>query len=135
MLEVSAAKLSSSSSSLLVQGDGAALPFADETFDLVYMSFVLDLFPTEEIGVVLRETRRVLNPNRGRLVNLSLRREQGNLFTRIYEWAHNRWPKALDCRPLYGRLSAEHAGFVVSKVRHDSIWGLPVEMFVARPGS
>jgi len=40
--------------------DGMKLPFADDTFDLVYSTGVLDLFPDGEAGIFLREMARVL---------------------------------------------------------------------------
>ena len=48
------------------------LPFPDETFDVLYNSFMLDLIPIADFPVVLKEFQRVLKKD-GRLflVNLS----------------------------------------------------------------
>lgn len=118
----------------LLQGDAAALPLADGRFDMVFMSFLLELMPTEEIPSVLAEAMRVLKPG-GRLVDVSLSREGPNAATRAYEWAHERLPRLLDCRPIYARRSVEEAGFEIVEWRRSSILGLPVEIVCGRkPG-
>lgn len=116
---------------VLALGDAAALPISSERFDLVFMSFVLELIPTEEIPAVLAEVMRVLRPG-GRFVDVSLSRESPNLATRLYEWAHKRLPQLLDCRPIYVRRSLESAGFEITKARRTAILGLPIELVVGR---
>ena len=116
---------------LLTLGDAAALPIGDRRCNLVFMSFVLELLPTEEIPAVLAEVMRVLRPG-GRLVDVSLSRESPNLATRLYEWGHERLPQLLDCRPIYARRSLEAAGFKIAETRGSSILGLPVEIVLAR---
>jgi demethylmenaquinone methyltransferase/2-methoxy-6-polyprenyl-1,4-benzoquinol methylase len=133
MLAITSGRLRGFPRWLLAEGDGAALPFADGVFDVVFMSYVLELFATEEIPAVLTEVDRVLQHGTGRLVNLSLSRERPNLLTRVYEWGHRQMPTAVDCRPIYGRRSAKAAGFSVERTVRDSIWGLPVEIVLARP--
>jgi ubiquinone/menaquinone biosynthesis C-methylase UbiE len=51
----------------LVQGDALALPFPDESFDLVVNGYMLDLLPRDEIPRALADFGRVLRPG-GRLV-------------------------------------------------------------------
>ena len=116
---------------LLTLGDAAALPIGDRRCDLAFMSFVLELMPSEEIPAVLAEVMRVLRPG-GRLVDVSLSRELPNLATRIYEWGHERLPQLLDCRPIYARRSLESAGFEIAEARRRSILGLTVEVVVGR---
>jgi demethylmenaquinone methyltransferase/2-methoxy-6-polyprenyl-1,4-benzoquinol methylase len=116
---------------LLVEGDAVALPLATARFDVAFMSFVLELFPTDDIDRVLRELRRVLRPG-GRLVNLSLSRESPNLMTRLYERGHALMPRLLDCRPIYAARSIRAAGFEIVLVRPIRIWGLPADIVLAR---
>lgn len=115
----------------LALGDAATLPLASERFDLVFVTFVLELIPTGEIPVVLGEVMRVLRPG-GRLVDVSLSRESPNLATRIYEWGHKVLPGLLDCRPIYVRRAVAMSGFEIVKARRITIFGLPAEIVLAR---
>lgn len=115
----------------LLCGDGANLPVKPASFDLLLMSFTLELFDTPEIPQVLSECKRVLRPG-GRMGVVSLAREPFNWPVRLYEWAHERWPSAVDCRPIYARQVVEQAGFAVAQVRREVMWGLPVEIVLAK---
>ena len=55
----------------LFNRDASKLPFSNETFDAVFMSFSLELFDTPEIQQLLNEVRRVLKV-KGRLGVTSL---------------------------------------------------------------
>ncbi len=118
----------------LACGDAAALPFSHASFDLVFMSFSLELFGPAEIPVVLGECGRVLKPG-GTLgiVGLS-RRGRRSAMTRLYEWAHSKFPKQIDCRPIPIRTFVEGAGFEVMRTSELSMWMLPVDIVVARRG-
>ncbi len=112
-------------------GDAALLPFVNESFDLVFMSFSLELFGTPEIPAVLGECKRV--SKRGGafcIVGLS-RRGRRNAMTRIYDWAHAKFPRQIDCRPVPIRALVEDAGFEVKGVSECSMWSLPVDVIVA----
>jgi ubiquinone/menaquinone biosynthesis C-methylase UbiE len=112
-------------------GDAAQLPFEDEFFDAIFMSFTLELFDTPEIPVVLAQCRRVLRSG-GRLAVVAMSKQgDGGSMLRLYEWAHERMPKYVDCRPIYAQQSLEEAGFEVVGAVMKSMWGLPVEIIVA----
>ncbi len=113
-------------------GDASGLPFPDESFDAVFMSFTLELFDTPELGAVLGECRRVLRPG-GRLgvVALALRDPPG-LATRVYLWFHRRLPRLADCRPIPTADLVRAAGFTDLHSTRRSIWTLPVDVLVAR---
>jgi len=113
-------------------GDASRLPFADDAFDAVFMSFTLELFDTPELDVVLGECRRVLRAG-GRLgvVSLALTDPPG-LATRIYVWFHRQLPRLIDCRPIPAPDLVQAAGFQdVHSVRR-SMWTLPVDVLVAQ---
>lgn len=111
---------------ILEVGDAAQLPFSRGFFHGAFASFTLELFDTPEIPQVLNECRRVLRSG-GRLGVVSLWKPvRENLATRLYEWAHRRWPKYVDCRPIPLRQDLESAGYEVREFEVHSMWGLPV---------
>jgi len=65
-----------------VAGDALALPFADESFDAVTISF--GLRNVHDVGAALRELRRVTKP-RGRLVVCEFSSPVWTPFRRVYD--------------------------------------------------
>ena len=115
----------------MMQGDGTLLPFVQNSFDAVFLSFTLELFGDDEIPVVLNECHRVLKCE-GRLGVVSMEK-QDVLACRLYEWGHERWPALLDCRPIELRKSLETGGFRVQAMKVQTMWGLPLEIGLGRP--
>lgn len=124
----------------LVRADARALPFAAESFDLVWASYLLDLIPTAEITPLVGEFRRVLRPaTAGRpggrllLVNFS---KAGNGLTRwerAYQWAPAWLVPWLfcGCRPVQAEPFVREAGFV--EVEREFVpGGLDSEIIAAR---
>ena len=114
----------------LICGDAVSLPYPDEKFDAVFMSFTLELFDTPEIPVILKETRRVLRPG-GRLVVLGTSKENGrSIYLKIYEWAHYKFPEYIDCRPIYVSESIKDAGFIIEYKNNIKIYVIPAEIVI-----
>lgn len=116
----------------LTRGDATQLPYEDNAFDAIFMSFVLDLFDNPDIPLVLKECKRVLKEG-GRLVNVSLQKAD-TLSNRLYEILHNAFPAMIDCRPIRAGRSLEEAGFTVVEEKDLSMWGLKVRCVRAEKG-
>jgi len=116
----------------LRQGDATQLSFDAASLDAILMGFTLELFDTPEIPIVLGECRRVLRDG-GRLCLVAMSKEgKAGLMLRLYEWAHNRFPRCVDCRPIYAQATVQQAGFRLLDTTIDSVWGLSVEIILAR---
>lgn len=114
----------------LACGDAINLPYPDNKFDAVFLSFTLELFDTCEIPIVLKEIKRVLKLN-GRLGVVSLSKDNGkSLFIRLYEWAHIKFPKYIDCRPIFVTKSIKEAGFDIGYKKKAKIFIAPIEIVV-----
>ncbi len=114
-------------------GDALTLPYPARSFDAVFMSFVLELFDTPEIPAVLAECRRVLRPG-GRIGVVSISASgPRTLVRRLYEWSHQRFPRVVDCRPIPVRTLLESAEFSPTTTDAISMWGLGIEIVVAKP--
>lgn len=91
------------------QGNAKELPYADETFDLVYNGYMFDLIPLAGFAPILNEMARVLKPG-GKLVlvNMSKPDERKTFYETVYEkgWA------VMPCRPVLMSTYLAPAGFV-----------------------
>lgn len=112
--------------------DASQTPFVEECFDTIFMSFTLELFDTPEIPQVLRQCRRILRPD-GRLALVTMiKTEKPGIPERIYEWFHAKMPVSVDCRPIMAQAALQETGYVISQVRSEMMWGLPVEIILAK---
>jgi len=116
----------------LERGDALRLPFKEDFFDAVFMSFTLELFHSTEIPAVLDQCRRVLKrESRICVVSLSRKEEPGRII-RLYLNAHRRFPGLVDCRPIYAQDDLEEAGFLTLQSTHMKKLGLPVDIVLAK---
>lgn len=118
----------------LARADARALPFAAESFDLVWASYLLDLIPTEEMTPLLQEFRRVLRAS-GRLLLVNFSKNNGR--PTWWEHAYRRTPAFLvpwvfaGCRPVEAEPFVRAAGFV--EVEREFVsGGLDSEIITAR---
>jgi len=110
--------------------DALKMPYEDNKFDAVFMSFSLELFDTPEISKVLDKIERVLKPN-GRLGVVGMSKEDGgSIILSVYEWTHKKFPKYADCRPIYIEQSIKNAGFEIEYKEKVKLFGLPVEIVI-----
>ncbi len=134
MLNITQTRISKAGLSERVElrcGDATKLPYESDFFDVVFMSFALELFDTPDIPIVLSECRRVLRYG-GRLGVVSMSKGRDNLATQLYEWAHRQFPGYIDCRPIYVREVIEEAGFQILEVKEFSMFGLAGENILAK---
>lgn len=116
----------------LLEGDGARLPYQNASFKAVFISFTLELFDTPEIPLVLTECRRILVPG-GRLGVVSmLKTAHPGWIVRLYEWFHDHLPAYIDCRPIDAHTLIQAAGFRIDQLQTRNMWGLPVELALAK---
>jgi demethylmenaquinone methyltransferase/2-methoxy-6-polyprenyl-1,4-benzoquinol methylase len=134
MLDVSRQRLEKAGLLDMVElycGDASKLPYEDNKFDAVFMSFTLELFDTPEIPKILNEIKRVLKPN-GRLGVVSMSKKDGDsILLKLYEWMHKKFPQYVDCRPIYVEQSIREAGFEIKYKEKVKLFGLPGEIVIA----
>ena len=113
--------------------DVPPLPYDDDTFDVVSMSFTLELFPLDVIPAVLLEIKRVLRPG-GRVGVVSMATvEDGDsesVLERTYKWMHQHFPHIVDCQPIPAEKFVSDAGFELAKSERLDLFTMPVAALV-----
>ncbi|MEM8678997.1 MAG: methyltransferase domain-containing protein [Planctomycetota bacterium] len=119
----------------LLVGEVPPLPCDPESFDVINMSFTLELFPLPTIPAVLAECRRVLKPQ-GRLGVVSMATVPGgedpSVLERSYVWMHTHFPHIVDCQPIPLESLLKDAGFELAVAERIELFTMPVAIAVAR---
>jgi demethylmenaquinone methyltransferase/2-methoxy-6-polyprenyl-1,4-benzoquinol methylase len=125
----------------LVQANAKNIPFQNDSFDVVFSTFLLDLLPQNEIQTVLAEMKRVLS-SKGRLLAMTLTKDGMGLLRsmrNLYELIYDHWITIgnyrASSRPIYLEEEIIKAGFSVEKSRitHIPLFHFPVKIIVANP--
>lgn len=113
------------------QGDVLKIKFQDNSFDIVFMSFTLELFDTPELPIILQKIKRILKPE-GKIGILSLSKENNNsILLHFYEALHRYLPFLIDCRPIYVKKLLEKTNFKIKSQKKRKLFGLPIEIVIA----
>lgn len=116
-------KFNSGGTVKFLQGDAQRIPFPDESFDIVTISYGLRNLADWELG--LREMRRVTRPG-GRILVLDFGKPDNALWRGIY-FAYLRW-----CVPILGRIfcgdSQTHAYILESLIHYAGQRGVAAKM-------
>ena len=117
----------------LTIGDARELPYEDNSFDAVFTSLTLELFPVEDIPVVLAEVGRVLKDG-GRLGVVSMATvkdgDKASVLEKTYVWMHQHFPHIVDCQPIDVEKFVGDAGFEIQACKEMEIWTMPVRAVV-----
>ena len=117
---------------ILYRGDAVSIPFKENSFDAIFMSFALELFDNPEIPKVLKGCFSTLK-DKGRICVASLTNAgKKSVMRELYVYGHDKFPKLLDCRPIYVKESLIEAGFKILDTSQVSLLGIPVEIVLAK---
>jgi demethylmenaquinone methyltransferase/2-methoxy-6-polyprenyl-1,4-benzoquinol methylase len=115
----------------LTQADAVLLPFEDNVFDIIFLSFTLELFINSEIPIVLAECFRVLKPG-AKLGVVFISNSGGRRWmTSIYSFLHRAFPHLVDCSPINLLPFLKTASLYPRDQRLFSLFGIGVESIIA----
>lgn len=119
-----------SSAYKLQQGSAYELPYEDDSFDLLFNTYMLDMLPEQDFPKLLGEFLRVLKPS-GRLVLVSFG-FGAHWFNRFWYWLAKVFPALLtNCRPVRMGQIVSQAGFHDLHVEHTSQNTFPSDIIIA----
>jgi ubiquinone/menaquinone biosynthesis C-methylase UbiE len=118
----------------VAQGDAHALPYSDDSFDLVVVSYMFDLLPERDFSGVIAEIDRVVRPM-GRVVvtNMTIAQRRRD---DLYRWVYRVQPKLMGgCRGVRLTSFLVDGGFRVVRRDYVAQLGFPSEVILARPNA
>ena len=107
------------------------LPFISSSFDAVIFSFSIEIIPEELIRLVFDEGSRVLKPGGVVCVICMADAPTRNFISRLYSWAHKKFPKVVDCRPISILQFLNENQFMIKHKEIRALYGMPVEIVMA----
>ena len=112
-------------------GSAYELPYPDDSFDIMFNTYMLDLLPEPDFPAVLSEFRRVLKPD-GRLVLATFSYGKSG-FSHFWYWLAKTFPALLtNCRPVRMGKHVSRAGFHSLQIDVVSQNTFPTEIIVAQ---
>ncbi|TSA31994.1 MAG: methyltransferase domain-containing protein [Porphyromonadaceae bacterium] len=114
----------------LSESDARQLPFPNDTFDILFNSYMLDLTPLNDFPVVLNEFYRVLKKG-GRLITVNFsKKDCSPVFSeKLYKLTPSLWH---GCRPVLMESFIKQAGFKnIQREFHNGIFTLPSEIVIS----
>jgi ubiquinone/menaquinone biosynthesis C-methylase UbiE len=118
----------------VAQGDAHALPYSDDSFDLVVVSYLFDLLPERDFSGIIAEIHRVVRPT-GRVVvtNMTIAQRRRD---DLYRWVYRLQPKLMGgCRGVRLTSFLLDGGFRVVYRDYVAQLGFPSEILLARPNA
>lgn len=116
-------------------GEAPPLPYEEGRFDVVALSFTLELFPLDVIPQVLAEIRRVLvEGGRVGVVSMAtvLANDRESALERTYKWMHMHFPHIVDCQPIDAERLISESGLTIIQQERHALFTMPVAVVVAR---
>jgi ubiquinone/menaquinone biosynthesis C-methylase UbiE len=114
----------------LLLGSAYELPYEDDSFDLLFNTYMLDLLPEQDFPKVLTEFRRVIKPA-GKMVLVTFGFGT-HWFNRFWYWLARFFPALLtNCRPVRMSQTVALVGFHNLHVEHISQNTFPSDILIA----
>lgn len=112
-------------------GDALEVRLERGYFDAAFLAFTLELFDAPDIPKLLARCWDALRAG-GRICVAALDDGGKGPLLRLYGWAHRRFPRTVDCRPIPVLRFIIEAGFKIEKSLTADVWGLPAAVVLAR---